>query len=87
MNVTRVIKEINRGGFGIIEKVSCDDGNVYARKTFSPIPNPKITKKIIDKSRNRFIREVKIQSRLQEEYIIPIVHFDISGDNLDMQIK
>jgi serine/threonine protein kinase len=81
MNIVKIIEEINRGGFGIIEKVLCEDGNLYARKTFSPIPNPKITKIIIDKSRNRFIREVKIQSRLQKEYIIPIIYYDISGNN------
>ncbi|CDS91621.1 putative Serine/threonine protein kinase [Sphingobacterium sp. PM2-P1-29] len=81
MNVTNVIEEINRGGFGIIEKVLCDDGQIYARKTFSPVLNPKITVQIINKSRNRFIREVKIQSRLQKEYIIPIVYFDINGNN------
>lgn len=81
MKVVQVIEEINTGGFGIIEKVLCDDGNLYARKTFSPIPNPKITSQIIDKSRNRFIREVKIQSRLQKEYIIPIIYYDINGNN------
>lgn len=81
MIIVNVIKEINRGGFGIIEKVLCDDGYVYARKTFSPIPHPKITSQIIDKSRNRFIREVKIQSRLQKEYVIPIVYYDITGNN------
>jgi serine/threonine protein kinase len=77
MNIVKIIEEINRGGFGIIEKVLCEDGNLYARKTFSPIPNPKITKIIIDKSRNRFIREVKIQSRLQKEYIIPIISISV----------
>lgn len=80
MKITRVIREINRGGFGIIEEVLCDDGNYYARKTFSPMSNPKITKEIIDKSRNRFIREVKIQSKLLKEYIIPINYYEISGD-------
>lgn len=81
MIVKQVIKEINRGGYGIIEEVLCDNGNIYARKTFSPIPNPKITKHIVDKSRNRFIREVKIQSKLQKEYIIPIIYYEIGGDN------
>lgn len=81
MKVTNVIEEINRGGFGLIEKVTCDNGNTYARKTFSPLPHPKITQKIIDKSRDRFIREVKIQSRLQKEYIIPINYYDITSNN------
>ncbi|WP_435522958.1 protein kinase domain-containing protein [Chryseobacterium indoltheticum] len=81
MKIRQVIREINRGGFGIIEEVLCDNGNVYARKTFSPMSNPKITKEIIDKSRNRFIREVKIQSKLLKEYIIPIEYYDITGDS------
>ena len=79
MEVISTIEEINRGGFGVIEKVICSDGLEYARKTFSPILHPKITPKIIKKSRDRFIREVQIQSKLQKEYIIPIVYFDITS--------
>ncbi|MCT3728310.1 protein kinase [Elizabethkingia anophelis] len=80
MQVENVIKEINRGGFGIIEEVICDDGRHYARKTFDPLTNPKITSEIINKCKNRFIREVSIQSRLQQEYIIPIIYYNLTDD-------
>ena len=36
MKIIKEIREINRGGFGIIHEVLCDDGNHYARKLFSP---------------------------------------------------
>lgn len=71
---------INRGGFGIIEKVQLTNNEVYARKTFSPnssITNPDL----IHKLRQRFIREVKTQEKLPKDLFIPIIHSDLSGDN------
>lgn len=79
MKIIEVIETINTGGNGVIEKVRCDDGNIYAKKTFSLVPNHKITPHVVDKCRNRFIREIKIQKQLQKEYIIPIVHYDLTG--------
>lgn len=79
MNVVSTISTINTGGNAIIEKVLCDDENHYAKKTFSLVPNHKISSHVVDKCRNRFIREVKIQKQLQKEYIIPIIHYDLSG--------
>lgn len=80
MNIVNNLGTINTGGNGIIEKVLCDDGNFYAKKTFSLVPNHKISSDVVDKCRNRFIREIKIQKRLQKEYVIPIIHYDLSGD-------
>ncbi|KQT20835.1 hypothetical protein ASG31_16760 [Chryseobacterium sp. Leaf404] len=80
MKIIDVLGPINtRGGHGIIEKVSCDDGQTYARKTFSLVPNHSISAHVVDKCRSRFIREIRIQKQLQKEYIIPIVHYDLSG--------
>jgi len=76
----KVLNIINRGGFGIIEKVELDSGEVYARKTFSPnssITNPEL----IGKLRQRFIREVKTQEKLPTDLFIAIVGSDLSGDN------
>lgn len=80
MNIVEIIETINTGGNGVIDKVKCDDGKIYAKKTFSLVPNHKISSQTVDKCRNRFIREIKIQKRLQKEYIIPIIHYDLSGD-------
>jgi serine/threonine protein kinase len=79
MQILEEIEHINSGGNGVIVKVLCDDGGFYAKKTFSLVPNHKITEHVIDKCRNRFIREIKIQKQLQKEYIIPIVHYDLTG--------
>ena len=81
MNIVEIITPINtKGGHGIIEKVLCDDGNTYAKKTFSLVANHSISEHVVDKCRNRFIREIKIQRQLQKEYVIPIIHYDLSGD-------
>lgn len=77
MNINTVVKQINRGGFGIVEEVICDDGKSYARKTFSPKPDPNYTAEMIEKWRQRFIREVETQKRLPSEYVIPIIHYEL----------
>jgi serine/threonine protein kinase len=81
MIVNRVIKLINRGGFGIIEEVQCDDGNIYARKTFSPLSANGVSAPLLEKFRQRFIREVLTQKRLPREYFIPILYEELSGTN------
>lgn len=32
----KVVRQIGRGGFGVVEEVQSDDGLQLARKTFSP---------------------------------------------------
>lgn len=78
MKVIETIRTINRGGFGIVEEVRCDDGNTYAKKTFCP--NIAVEVEQIKKWRDRFIREVKTQKQLQSEFIMPIIISDLSGD-------
>jgi hypothetical protein len=56
MKITAVIKEINRGGFGIIDEVLCEDGNNYARKTFNPSDQFKNDKDLCDRLKITGIR-------------------------------
>ncbi|RED26929.1 serine/threonine protein kinase [Flavobacterium cutihirudinis] len=81
MRILKVIEVINQGGFGIIEKVICDDGNEYARKTFCPSSQFLSDKQLCDKLKARFIREVKTQKLLPKEYFIPIIYEDLESDN------
>ncbi len=80
MIIKEVIRNINRGGFGDIDEVLCDDGYHYARKTFSPAPQFSGNPQLCEKLKKRFIREVKTQKILPDEYFIPIVF-----DNLDSE--
>ena len=81
MKIESVIENINRGGFGIIDKVKCDDGNVYARKTFSPADEFKKDLELCDRLKIRFIREIKTQKILPPDYFIPILFEDLNVAN------
>lgn len=81
MKIESVIENINRGGFGIIDKVKCDDGNIYARKTFSPSDEFKKDQNLCDRLKIRFIREVKTQKILPSDYFIPILYDDLNLSN------
>jgi serine/threonine protein kinase len=81
MKIVKVIGNINRGGFGIIDEVECDDGNRYARKTFSPSDIFKSDKALCDRLKVRFIREVKTQKILPIDYFIPILFDDLVSAN------
>jgi serine/threonine protein kinase len=77
----KVIETINRGGFGIIERVKMDDGSILARKTFSPDSTISLNPDLLEKLRQRFIREVKTQEKLPKDLFIPVIGSDLSGDN------
>lgn len=81
MKIIQVIERINQGGFGIIDKVLCDDGNYYARKQFFASDQFKADKELCDRLKIRFIREVKTQKRLPNDYFIPIVFDDLNSSN------
>lgn len=74
----RTIREIGRGGFGVVEEVAADNGARYARKTFAP--NILVTAQDLEKLRKRFIREVLTQQELGGNEIIPVVDHELSGD-------
>ncbi len=81
MKIIEVIKTINHGGFGIVDEVICDDGNHYARKTFSPADQFKSDSELCSKLKSRFIREVKTQKLLSKDYIFPILYDDLLVPN------
>lgn len=70
--------EINRGGFGVVERVADENGVVLARKTFASAPG--IPLDHVDKHRLRFIREVRYPRSLPDDYSIPMLDEDLSGD-------
>ena len=81
MKIEQVIKNVNRGGFGVIDMVLCDDGNTYARKTFSPSDEFKNDQNLCDRLKTRFIREVKTQKLLTSDYFIPIIYANLNVPN------
>lgn len=78
MKIVTTVRRINRGGFGIIDEVVCDDGNHYARKTFSPSDQYISDIALCERLKARFIREVKTQAVLPNEYFIPIIFYDLN---------
>jgi serine/threonine protein kinase len=73
------VKELGRGGFGVVEKVRDNRGRECARKTFRPALG--IPTDVYDKLRTRFKREVKIQEQLGGNEILPVLAQDLSGAN------
>lgn len=68
-----VLKEIGRGGFGIVEEVIDDEGNHYALKTFSVNQPAGFSVEMTDNVRKRFVREADVQSELQHRNIVPVL--------------
>ncbi|MGA8087081.1 MAG: serine/threonine-protein kinase [Terracidiphilus sp.] len=68
-----VVREIDRGGFGVVEEVE-HNGEHFARKTFDP---PAHNEAAMAKLRKRFAREVKIQSQIKHPNIMPICGFEL----------
>ena len=76
----KVREPINRGGFGRVELVELDDGSVAARKTFDPSIVIDSAEEL-EKTRKRFVREVRIQNSLESSSFMPVLDFDLSGEN------
>lgn len=73
-----VLKELGRGGFGIVELVEDGNGRHFARKRFSvnqPLPD-----ELVPNVRKRFVREAELQSGISHRHIVPILHKSLSGD-------
>lgn len=71
-----VVREIGRGGFGIVEEVRTKTGEKFAIKTLAYPSNASDTDK--SELRARFEREVKYQSAITHRHVVPIL-----GRNLD----
>ncbi len=79
MNKYETIREIGRGGFGIVTEVRSQDGHSYARKTFQPATY--IPTNAYERLRKRFRREVITQAELGGKEIMPVVDCDLDGDS------
>lgn len=75
MKIVEVIKRIDNGGFGIVDSVRCEDGNIYARKTFSiNFPHNEDLK---ENALNRFKREATYQESFSHRNIVPILYKEL----------
>jgi serine/threonine protein kinase len=74
----RVIRQINRGGFGIVHEIETGQLGRRARKTFDPLISDPAER---EKLRRRFSREVRVQSQLRHPNIMPIVSFDLEASS------
>jgi eukaryotic-like serine/threonine-protein kinase len=72
----KVVREINRGGFGVVREVKLPDGTHAACKFFDPhIGSPDEREKL----RKRFQREVRIQSQITHPNIMPVLGYDLEA--------
>ena len=70
----RVIRRIDRGGFGFVDEVIDDRGQHLARRSFDPQGLPAQDH---EKLQRRFAREVRIQSQIRHPNIMPIIEHDL----------
>src|SRR5689334_8302188 len=72
----KVVRLIDRGGFGVVHEVEIPDGQRLARKSFDPQVG---TLEEREKLRKRFAREVRIQSQIQHPNVMPILAHDLDA--------
>lgn len=80
MDVVTVVKEIGKGGFGVVHDVIADDGAHYARKTYCVSQGFTNTPETDALLRPRFLREAKLQSGIEHRNIVPILHKKMEVD-------
>jgi serine/threonine protein kinase len=78
MSQYTVVRQLGRGGFGIVEHVTNSDGLSLARKRFFPGLNVPLEYHV--NLRKRFIREVRIQEQIGGVEIIPVLDHGLSGE-------
>lgn len=69
--------EIGRGSFGVVELVEDQDGQQWARKTFVPPNLPGVSN---DQMKERFEREVKYQSQINNPNVVKIHDHDLDAN-------
>lgn len=67
----KIIKQLGVGGFGTVDLVEDDDGNRYARKTFSE--NQPLSPELRENVIKRFKKEARIQKSLLHPNIVPVI--------------
>jgi len=71
------IKELGRGGFGVVDEVEGVDGKRWARKTFAPPTIPGISEVDL---RSRFEREVRYQGEISHPNVVAIHESDLRAN-------
>lgn len=72
------IKNLGGGGFGVVDLVQDEQGNTFARKSFSvsqPLPP-----QMVENVKKRFAREAKTQSGINHPNIVPVLYADMDAD-------
>jgi serine/threonine protein kinase len=72
----REIREINRGGFGVVHEMRMPNRKHVARKSFDPQVRGQEER---EKLQKRFAREVRIQSQIHHPNIMPILDHDLDA--------
>ena len=72
----RILRQIKRGGYGVVHEVQAADGTRLGRKSFDP---PASDQDEREKLRKRFAREVRIQSQIHHPNIMPIIESDLEA--------
>jgi hypothetical protein len=75
----RVVRVINNGGFGRVEEVELESGDRVARKIFDPNPFF-VAAAGVPKLKDRFKREVKVQSALNHDFCVPVLGAQLAAD-------
>jgi eukaryotic-like serine/threonine-protein kinase len=74
-----VVRPLARGGFGRVELVKLKKGGVMvARKVFDPKPEV-LAGTTLEKLKQRFRREVLVQSRLSSDFFIPVLESELDA--------
>ena len=76
--VMKRIRELGRRGFGIVDLVEDDDGNLFARKAFSE--NQPLTPEMRENVIKRFKKEARIQKSISHPNIVPVISDDPDSD-------
>ena len=74
----KVIKEIGRGGFGVVEEVEIE-GVRYARKTFSLNQPGNLPVNFVENVTKRFIREAAVQKHISHNNIVAVLDSDTNA--------
>lgn len=72
------IRHLGKGGFGVVDLVSDEDGKLYARKTFSV--NQPLSDDLVENVRKRFVREAQLQMGLDHRNIVPVTGSALAGE-------
>ncbi len=72
----KVVRLIDRGGFGIVHEVKTPEGKRFARKSFDP-QGVNADEQV--KLKRRFAREVRVQSQISHPNIMPILTHDLDA--------